>query len=350
MAGEFDEQGSPPESPGRNLGGPAHRDRPFAEHREDARIPVETGGDDVRRDREGDGPPTAGGQHRDAGAPASSLGRQARHQEGGQRPSRAFVPTECPLVRNPRAHRPRGTGEDRSHRGESKEAQDLRLGFADRLSVRTLFPVPTRTRSAIFRNRPCPTTPGIASIWPASFSADARLRNRASRMWFPLSVRNASPDARRRSTEAPRDSSDFAAKRQPNGWTSTGTGAFTPRRDTSLDSSTMTTNCCAAAATIFSRNSAPPRPLIKSSFGSTSSAPSTARSANLCPMAFQAFAGPPVTPDQYRLGSATTAYGGISFLPAGERPFTRSGFAVRMREVSPAPAWPSPSGSRPSEA
>src|SRR5439155_1131213 len=200
MAGEFDEQGSPPESPGRNLGGPAHRDRPFAEHREDARIPVETGGDHVRRDREGDGPPTAGGQHRDAGAPASSLGRQARPQEGGQRPSRAFVPTECPLVRNPRAHRPRGTGEDRSHRGESKEAQDLRLGFADRLSVRTLFPVPTRT------------------------------------------------------------------------------GAFTPRRDTSLDSSTMTTTCCAAAATIFSRNSAPPRPLIKSSFGSTSSAPSTARS------------------------------------------------------------------------
>src|SRR5947199_24446 len=230
MAGEFDEQGSPPESPGRNLGGPAHRDRPFAEHREDARIPVETGGDHVRRDREGDGPPTAGGQHRDAGAPAASLGRQARPQEGGQRPSRAFVPTECPLVRNPRAHRPRGTGEDRSHRGESKEAQDLRLGFADRLSVRTLFPVPTRTRSAIFRNRPCPTTPGIASIWPASFSADARLRNRASRMWFPLSVRNASPDARRRSTEAPRDSSDFAAKRQPNGWTSTGTAAH-PRLD-----------------------------------------------------------------------------------------------------------------------
>src|SRR5437773_1229897 len=202
MAGEFDEQGSPPESPGRNLGGPAHRDRPFAEHREDARIPIETGGDHVRRDREGDGPPTAGGQHRDAGAPAASLGRQTRPQEGGQRPSRAFVPAERPLVRNPRAHRPRGTGEDRSHRGESKEAQDLRLGFADRLSVRTLFPVPTRTRSAIFRNRPCPTTPGIASIWPASFSADARLRNRASRMWFPLSVRNASPDARRRSTDA----------------------------------------------------------------------------------------------------------------------------------------------------
>src|SRR5947208_14776414 len=244
MAGEFDEQGSPPESPGRNRGGPAPRDGPFAEHREDDRIPIETRGDHVRRDREGDGPPTAGGQHRDAGAPAASLGRQARPKEGGQGPSRAFVPAERHLVRNPRAHRPRGTGEDRSHRGEPDKAQDLRVGFADRRSVRTPFPVPTRTVPAIFRNRPCPTTPGIASIWPASFSADARPRNRASRMWFPLSVRHASPDARRRWTRAPRDSSDFAAQRHSNGWTSTGTGALTPRRGTSLDSSTMMTNCC----------------------------------------------------------------------------------------------------------
>src|SRR5207247_2655314 len=79
-----------------------------------------------------------------------------------------------------------------------------------------------------------------------------------------------------------------------------------------------------------------------------STSPSITRSSSFFPRAFEAFAGSPVTPDQYRLGSATTAYGGISFLPAGERPFTRSGFAVRMREVSPAPAWPSPSGERPS--
>src|SRR5439155_622505 len=346
MAGEFDEQGSPPESPGRNPGGPAHRDRPFAEHREDARIPIETGGDDVRRDREGDGPPTARGQHRDAGAPAASLGRQARPEERGQGPSRAFVPVKRPLVGDPRAHRPRGTGQDRSDRGEPEEAQDFRVGFPGRRSVRTPFRVPTRTVLAIFRNRPCPTTPGIAAIWPASLSADARLGNRASRMWFPLSVRNASPDARRRSTVAPRDSSDFAAKRHPNGCTSTGTGALTPRRGTSLDSSTMTTNCCAAAATIFSRYSSPPRPLITAS----SVRPSITRSSSFFPRAFDAFAGSPVTPDQYRLGSATTAYGGIWFVPAGERPLTSSGFAVKMREVSPAPAWPSPSGRRPSEA
>src|SRR6266581_4014596 len=47
---------------------------------------------------------------------------------------------------------------------------------------------------------------------------------------------------------------------------------------TSFDSSTITTNFFDAAATIFSRNNAPPRPLIRSSLGSTSSAPSTHRS------------------------------------------------------------------------
>src|SRR5256886_6933252 len=105
-----------------------------------------------------------------------------------------------------------------------------------------------------------------------------RGRNRASTMWFPLSVRKISPSLRRRSTVAPSASKASAAKCQPNGCTSTGTGDFDPRRGTSFDSSTITMNFFDAAATIFSRKSAPPRPLIKSSFGSTSSAPSTHRS------------------------------------------------------------------------
>src|SRR5947209_12625584 len=97
-------------------------------------------------------------------------------------------------------------------------------------------------------------------------------------MWFPLSVRNGSSPFFRNSILAPSTSSAAAAFFQPNGWTSTGQGVLVPRRRTSLESSMMTTNFFDAAATIFSRNKAPPIPLIRSSFGSTSSAPSTVRS------------------------------------------------------------------------
>ena len=63
----------------------------------------------------------------------------------------------------------------------------------------------------------------------------------------------------------------------PNGITSTGSGKR-PRTSTHLVSSAITIMRSEAAATIFSRNSAPPPPLIRLSAGSISSAPSTVRS------------------------------------------------------------------------
>src|SRR6266550_3457589 len=71
-----------------------------------------------------------------------------------------------------------------------------------------------------------------------------------------------------------------AVVRHRNGSTSTGS-VPSPSCLTIFDSSTMTMNRLAADATSFSRDSAPPRPLIRFSAGSTSSAPSTARS--ICP-------------------------------------------------------------------
>ena len=63
----------------------------------------------------------------------------------------------------------------------------------------------------------------------------------------------------------------------PNGITSTGSGKR-PRTSTHLVSSAITIMRSDAAATIFSRSSAPPPPLIRLSAGSISSAPSTVRS------------------------------------------------------------------------
>src|SRR2546427_8128154 len=274
MAGNSNEPGGPPQSEGRNAGGPADRDRLVEEHREDPRIPFETRRDDVRRNREGHGPASTGGQHRDAGTPAAEMGRQEGHQEGRQRPARPFVPAECPMGRHPRPNRPGRTGEDRSDRGEPQETQVVRVGS----SARTPIWDATSTAWAIFRNSPWPTTPGMLEIRPASFAGPRIAPKCASRMWFPLSVRNGSSPFFRNSTLAASASSAAAAFFQPNGWASTGNGVFVPRRRTSLESSTMITNFFDAAATIFSRNRAPPIPLIRSSFGSTSSAPSTVRS------------------------------------------------------------------------
>src|SRR5438309_9345747 len=274
MAGNSNEPGGPPQSEGRNAGGPADRDWLVAEHREDPRIPFEARRDDVRRDREGHGPAATGGQHRDAGTPPAEMGRQEGHQEGGQRSARPLVSTEPAVGRHPGAHRPGRAGEDRPDRGEPQEAQDVRVGS----SVRTPIWDATTTAWAIFRNRPWPTTPGMPEIRAASFPGPRIGPKCASRMWFPLSVRNSSLPSLRNSTFAPRPSSAADAFFQPNGWTSTGNGVFVPRRRTSFASSTITTNFFDAAATIFSRNKAPPIPLIRSSFGSTSSAPSTVRS------------------------------------------------------------------------
>src|SRR5881296_1238361 len=274
MAGNANEPGGPPQSKGRDAGGPADRDRLVEEHREDPRIPFEARRDDVGGNREGHGPASTGGQHRDAGTPASEVGRQEGHQEGRQGPSRPFVPAQRPVGRHPRPDRPGRTGEDRPDRGEPQEAQVVRVGS----SVRTPIWDATTTAWAIFRNSPWPTTPGMPEIRAASFTGPRIGPKCASRMWFPLSVRNGSPACLRNSTFAPRPSSAADAFFQPNGWPSTGNGVLVPRRRTSFASSTITTNFFDAAATIFSRNRAPPIPLIRSSFGSTSSAPSTVRS------------------------------------------------------------------------
>src|SRR6059058_4974599 len=274
MAGNSNEPGGPPQPKGRNAGGPADRNRVVKEYREDPRIPFEEGRDDVRGDREGHGPAAARGQHRDAGTAAAKVGRQEGHQEGRQRPSRPFVSAERAVGRHPLAYRPRRASEDRPDRGESQEAQDIRVGSR----VRTPIWDATSTTWAIFKNSPWPTTPGMLAIRFASFTGPRIGPKCASRMWFPLSVRNGSSPFFRNSILAPSASSAAAAFFQPNGWTSTGNGVFVPRRRTSLESSTMITNFFDAAATIFSRNRAPPIPLIRSSFGSTSSAPSTFRS------------------------------------------------------------------------
>src|SRR5207249_3012199 len=99
----------------------------------------------------------------------------------------------------------------------------------------------------------------MLEIRPASFAGPRIAPKCASRMWFPLSVRNGSSPFFRNSILAPSASSAAAAFFQPNGWTSTGNGVFVPRRRTSLESSTMITNFFDAAATIFSRNRVPPR-------------------------------------------------------------------------------------------
>nr|GMD21924.1 Lipoprotein signal peptidase [Ipomoea batatas] len=66
---------------------------------------------------------------------------------------------------------------------------------------------------------------------------------------------------------------------QQKGTISTGMASpLPPKCPTSFDSSTITTNFLDAASTIFSRSSDPPRPFTRFMCGSTSSAPSMARS------------------------------------------------------------------------
>ena len=94
------------------------------------------------------------------------------------------------------------------------------------------------------------------------------------------------PSARWRSTSlpaAPEDEIAAATARRvassPKGTTSIGSGKR-PSVCTSLPSSAITIMRADAAATIFSRSSAAPPPLIRRSCGSTSSAPSTVRSSS----------------------------------------------------------------------
>src|SRR5579863_4321475 len=109
--------------------------------------------------------------------------------------------------------------------------------------------------------------------------AEGMRPNAQSRMQWPPSVTNAPPSGRSRRTGLPpKLSIRRAVDCHPNGITSTGTTPQ-PSRSTSFDSSATITSRALALATIFSRSSAPPRPLIKFSVpSSTSSAPSIVKS------------------------------------------------------------------------
>src|SRR6266702_1515621 len=72
----------------------------------------------------------------------------------------------------------------------------------------------------------------MPEIRAASFTGPRIGPKCASRMWFPLSVRNGSPACLRNSTFAPRPSSAADAFFQPNGWTSTGNGVLVRRLGT----------------------------------------------------------------------------------------------------------------------
>ena len=99
-----------------------------------------------------------------------------------------------------------------------------------------------------------------------------------SRIQLPLSVTTGfmtpSISRTRHSGWPPSLTSSRATKLRAIGMTSTGNGKA-PSTSTSLDSSAIQINILLAAATIFSRVSAAPPPLIIARFAVTSSAPST---------------------------------------------------------------------------
>ncbi len=98
-----------------------------------------------------------------------------------------------------------------------------------------------------------------------------------TKAWPSLSRRSE-----RRARSAGRGAAASTARRvapSPNGTTSIGSGKR-PSIGTHLLSSAITTMRAEAAATIFSRSSAPPPPLIRVRSGAISSAPSTVRSSS----------------------------------------------------------------------
>ena len=108
--------------------------------------------------------------------------------------------------------------------------------------------------------------------------------NDASTIQCPPSVTKAWPFLPRRSSIGPLQPAAEAAASilrrvaaNPNGTTSMGSGKR-PSAGTHLDSSAMTIMRAEEEATIFSRNSAPPPPLIRLKSGAISSAPSMVRS------------------------------------------------------------------------
>src|SRR5262245_34707197 len=153
-----------------------------------------------------------------------------------------------------------------------------------RSMTRTPLAPATTAACASPMNRPCSTTPAMRSSRSASDPGSAIRSSAASRIQCPPSVTKAWPFRPRRSSARPLQPADrVAASRfrrvaaSPNGTTSIGSGKR-PSTDTHFDSSAMTTMRAEAEATIFSRSSAPPPPLIKLKSAAISSAPSIVRS------------------------------------------------------------------------
>src|SRR5262245_8094684 len=155
-----------------------------------------------------------------------------------------------------------------------------------RSKTRTPLAPATTAACASPMNRPCSTTPAMRSSRSASDPGAAIRSSAASRIQCPPSVTKAWPSWPRRSSAGPLQPADTVAASMfrrvaasPNGTTSIGSGKR-PSVDTHFDSSAMTTMRAEAEATIFSRSSAPPPPLIKLKSAAISSAPSMVRSSS----------------------------------------------------------------------
>src|SRR3990170_885428 len=146
---------------------PARGHGAAAERRQGARVPRGAGGDDVRRDREGDGAPAAGGEHRDAGSPAAEVGREARHQEGGEGSAGPRVPAGGAVPRDWRRGCEGGAPGDRAGPRDHPAPQAAR---GSDVSVRTPSGPAARTTSARPMNRPFSITPGTLLISRSSLS------------------------------------------------------------------------------------------------------------------------------------------------------------------------------------
>src|SRR6266850_596744 len=183
-----------------------------------------------------------------------------REQAEPRRPARAEIPRRADgeaflRIRSRRGFRLRATGQ---------------VGRYFRAIVLTPVLVPSRRTSAPRRaNNPLVTTPAIL-LTAVSSSTGLRIESpHTSRTMLPLSVAKPS-----RSLGWPPSFTIWRATwARAIAITSTGRGNF-PSTGTSFDSSAMQTNFFATAATIFSRVSAPPPPLIMARCSVISSAPS----------------------------------------------------------------------------
>jgi len=137
---------------------------------------------------------------------------------------------------------------------------------------------PSSTHSAMPMKKPVETTPGMARI-NRSKSAGLSWGSRPqSKIWLPSSVRPGCPSLNQSFGLRP----NFSSSRRTSGkaWGTKSTGRFprSPKRFTRLPGPTRKIRWRARLATTFSLRSQRPLPLIRSSAGLNSSAPSTCRS------------------------------------------------------------------------